>query len=83
MSFSAQDYPSVGFAIPFLEFLQTRWEALLRKDEFAPVHDGIRAGLKNLQKWYRKLDDTDVYFVCLGKFILLTHCFVIFILFSP
>jgi hypothetical protein len=23
-------------------------------------------GLENLQKWYHKVDDTDVYFICLG-----------------
>src|SRR6266481_6929929 len=67
MSFTSEHHPSVGFAILFLEFLQTRWEELLDDEEFAPVHHGIEAGLKNLSKWYCKLDEMDVYFICLGK----------------
>jgi hypothetical protein len=70
MSFASEHHPSVSFTIPFLEFLQTRWETLLDDPEFEPVHHGIQAGLENLNKWYRKLDDTDVYFVCLGLSIL-------------
>lgn len=31
------------------------------------VEEAIDAGLKNLDKWYNKTDDTDVYFVCLGE----------------
>jgi len=33
--------------------------------KFSGLENAIRAGLKNLQKWYRKADDTDVYFICL------------------
>jgi hypothetical protein len=51
-SFASKGHPSVSFAIHFLEFLQTQWEALLEQDEFAPVHDRIWAGLKNINKWY-------------------------------
>jgi hypothetical protein len=66
MSFASEAHPSISFAIPFLEFLQTHWEALLEQDEFKPVHHGICAGLSNPTQWYRKLDDTDAYFICLG-----------------
>lgn len=31
------------------------------------MRDSINVGLENLEKWYGKTDDTDVYFVCLGK----------------
>ena len=34
--------------------------------KFAKVSDSITSGLENIQKWYRKTDDTDAYFVCLG-----------------
>jgi len=39
------------------------WEELLNNDEFEPVHDALRAGLKLLEKYYRCADDTDVYFI--------------------
>lgn len=35
---------------------------------FSEISDAIRAGLDNLGKWYRKTDDTDAYFICLGRF---------------
>lgn len=70
MSFSSSAHPTAGITISLLEFMQTRWEALLTQEEFAPVHEGICAGLTNLNKWYRKLDDTDFYFICLGTFYL-------------
>ena len=34
--------------------------------KFANISDAIDAGLENLNKWYQKIDDTDVYFICLG-----------------
>jgi hypothetical protein len=34
--------------------------------KFADISDTINAGLENLNKWYRKIDDTDVYFICLA-----------------
>ena len=34
--------------------------------KFADISDAINAGLENLNKWYRKIDDTDIYFICLG-----------------
>jgi len=35
--------------------------------KFIELLDAIEAGLRNLDKWYRKTDDTDVYFICLGE----------------
>ena len=35
---------------------------------FSEISDAIRAGLDNLGKWYQKTDDTDAYFICLGRF---------------
>jgi hypothetical protein len=35
---------------------------------FAEISPAIRAGIDNLDKWYRKTDDTDAYFICLGKY---------------
>ena len=47
--------------------LQTRWEELLEDPRYAPVHDALTAGLKNAKKWYRKADDTSIYFISHGK----------------
>jgi hypothetical protein len=34
--------------------------------KFDEMSHAINAGINNLDKWYRKIDDTDVYFICLG-----------------
>jgi hypothetical protein len=34
--------------------------------KFEVVAPALSAGLENLNKWYRKTDDTDAYFICLG-----------------
>jgi hypothetical protein len=36
--------------------------------KFSDLAGAINAGLQNVNKWYRKSDDTDIYFVCLGTF---------------
>ncbi|KAM6498413.1 Ribonuclease H-like domain containing protein [Amanita muscaria] len=48
---------------PLLEILQSRWETLCKDDAYAPVKHALEAGLKNMQKWYRKTDDTSIYFI--------------------
>jgi hypothetical protein len=50
-----------------LEFLQEAWTNMADHPKFADISDAINAGLENLNKWYRKIDDTDVYFICLGR----------------
>ena len=42
----------------------------MNNPKFYAVKDAIQAGLKNLGKWYRKVDETDVYFICLGMLLL-------------
>jgi hypothetical protein len=53
-------------AVPALEMLQDKWERMSRNRRFEPVHSAIHAGLKNVRKWYKKMDDTDVYVVTMG-----------------
>jgi hypothetical protein len=53
--------------IPILEFLQQSWENMASTSKFVDIKDAIHAGMANLAKWYRKTEDTDVYFICLGK----------------
>jgi hypothetical protein len=63
-SFSTTCHPAAYRMIPILEFLQEMWESMAHTLKFVET---IRCGLKNLTKWYRKVDDTDAYFICLGK----------------
>ena len=65
--FSASRYPTVWQAIPVLEFLQELWTNMAAYPKFAELSDDIEAGLQNLNKWYRKMDDTDIYFICLSE----------------
>ena len=66
-SFSASQHPTVWRAIPVLEFLLESWTNMSEHPKFDEMSDALNAGIKNLDKWYRKIDDTDVYFICLGK----------------
>ena len=66
-SFSLSTSPTVWHIIPTLKFLQDRWESMACISKFAIMSDAIKLGLENLQKWYRKTDDTEVYFICLGE----------------
>lgn len=68
-NFSSETSPTVWRAIPILECVQERWEIMAKNPRFAPVEHGIEAGLKKLQKYYRDLDQSDMYFICLGEFL--------------
>jgi hypothetical protein len=45
----------------------SKWEDLLEEEEYEPVHKALLAGVKLLEKYYRRSDDTDVYFIAHGK----------------
>lgn len=66
-SFSSSHNPTVWQAIPMLEFLQEAWKNMVAHPKFLEISDAINAGLKNLSKWCRKIDDTNMYFICLGE----------------
>lgn len=51
-----------------LELLMSEWEELLANPEYEPVHNALRAGIALLEKYYRRADDTDVYFIAHGEF---------------
>lgn len=61
--------PTLGRTIPVLEFLQESWDNMARHEKFSNVSDAISAGMENLNKWYRKVDDTDAYFIALGMLL--------------
>ena len=48
------------------------WEELLDDQEYEPVHGALQAGISLLEKYYRRADDTDVYFIAHG---MQTHLF--------
>jgi hypothetical protein len=60
-----------------LELLMSEWEDLLENLEYEPVHHALRAGITLLEKYYRRADDTDVYFIAHGKFgFVIGHLFL-------
>ena len=40
--------------------------------KFVPVADALKCGLEKLQKWYKTIDESDTYFICLGNFSSIT-----------
>jgi hypothetical protein len=64
-TFSHANRPTVYRAFPVIESMQQRWERMSRSSKYAQIVPPIKAGLKNLCKWYRTLDDSSVYFICL------------------
>lgn len=62
-SFSAATRPTLLRALPALEFMQEKWEAMSKLRKYAPVADGLKCGLENLRKWYKNMDDTDIYMI--------------------
>ncbi|KAG2743482.1 hypothetical protein P692DRAFT_20745381, partial [Suillus brevipes Sb2] len=48
------------------EVLQQSWQNMAANDKFSSVAHALHAGLKNLGKWSRKTDKTDVCFICLA-----------------
>ena len=51
-----------------LELLMSEWEDRLDDEKYEPVHDALKAGIKLLEKYYRRADDTDAYFIAHGKY---------------
>jgi hypothetical protein len=47
--------------------LQSKWDNLSENGRYEPVHEALAAGLRNMAKWYRKADDTSIYFVSHGE----------------
>jgi hypothetical protein len=46
--------------------VQDRWEKNLKHTAYAPLKLAINAGLENVRKWYRKMDDTDAYIIAMA-----------------
>ena len=63
---SKQDTPTCTQLYPLLEMLMSDWEELLENEEYEPVHEALSAGIALLEKYYRRSDDTDAYFISHG-----------------
>ncbi|KAI1795273.1 ribonuclease H-like domain-containing protein, partial [Ganoderma leucocontextum] len=63
--FSSDKAPTLHRVIPALEALCTKWEKKLADPKYAVFHPALRAGLKKLNKYYAKLDNSDVYILAL------------------
>ncbi|KAM5541078.1 hypothetical protein V8D89_005389 [Ganoderma adspersum] len=57
--------PTLHQVIPTIESLMSHWEAKLHNPKYAIYHDALRAGLDKLNKYYKKLDNTNVYILAL------------------
>jgi hypothetical protein len=66
-SFSSAKHPTASQTIPTLECLADRWQEMANDMQYAPIADAIKQGLKNVDKYYKKTSDSDVYFICLGE----------------
>lgn len=55
---------------PLLRWLQSKWEGLCDDPSYAPVKHALEAGLKNMKKWYKKTDETSIYFISHGKYVI-------------
>ena len=45
--------------------MQEKWETMVKMEQYTPVVAGLTKGLDNLAKWYRNMDDTNIYFISL------------------
>jgi hypothetical protein len=45
--------------------IQDKWEKHRANPAFRQLHSAIEAGLQNIRKWYRRMDDTDVYILAM------------------
>jgi hypothetical protein len=64
---SKEDSPTCTRLYPTLEMLMSDWEELLDNKKFEPVHVALRAGISILEKYYRRADDTNAYFISHSK----------------
>ena len=65
--FSSDKCPTIQKVYPFLEKLQSEWQQLLENLDYEPIHNALKAGLENLEKWYCSTKATLIYFISHGK----------------
>ena len=63
--FSLDKAPTLHCVIPALEALCSKWEKKLDDPKYAIFHPALQAGLDKLDKYYAKLNNSDVYILTL------------------
>lgn len=71
-SFSSENQPTLYKTFACMEMLQARWTELASEERMEPLCEPINAGLGNLKKWYKSMDNTDAHIVALCA-CLLSH----------
>ncbi|KAG1804667.1 uncharacterized protein BJ212DRAFT_1241964, partial [Suillus subaureus] len=64
-SFSSAKHLTAWKTIPTLECLTVRWRSMADDLQYLLIADVIEAGLKNVDKYFKKTSQSDVYFICL------------------
>jgi hypothetical protein len=49
-----------------MELIQDKWENMLHNFDYENLKGAITAGLENIRKWYWRMDDTNVYIMCMA-----------------
>ena len=85
--FSSDKAPTLHRVIPALEALCSKWEKKLADLKYLVFHPALQAGLEKLNKYYTKLDNSDVYILALRtpsfdfglflEYVMLTMCIVL------
>ena len=57
--------PTLHQVIPALERLVTKWEKKAQDPKYSLFHDALKAGINKLNKYYKKLDNSDAYILSL------------------
>ena len=65
---SANKTPTIHKVFPLLEKVQSDWESRSNNRMYKLVKPALDARLRNMSKWYRKTDDTSIYFISHGMF---------------
>ncbi len=50
-----------------LECMRDKWTTMADDPRYELVREGIQARLAKLSKWYKAIEATDLYFICIGK----------------
>ncbi|KAG1718689.1 hypothetical protein EDD22DRAFT_961431 [Suillus occidentalis] len=64
-SFSSAKHPTAWKTIPMLECLADQWKSMADDLQYLPIANAIKAGLKNVNKYFKKTSQSDMYFICL------------------
>ncbi|PPR02389.1 hypothetical protein CVT24_002051 [Panaeolus cyanescens] len=60
---ASQSQPTLQHVYPLLEKLMSDWDDMINDPKYAPIKHAIQAGVDNMVKWYRKTDESSIYFI--------------------